>query len=363
MIRILLRLILLMVLLTVVLWVAVYTFTWRPAEREAVAVRCSSTLQPALLVPGQALKVMTWNIQYLAGKRYVFWYEQADGNGPDERPTPDDLAFNLDEVVRLIRDESPDLVLLQEVSDGARNTDYQDQLALLQERLADLYPCSTAAFNWQAEFIPHPRIWGSAGLKLATLSRYRIDSGERLQLPVQPANLVSRQFQPKPALLVSYLPLHDGGRLAVINTQQYSKRPDHTTLRQQTEYTAALLDRLQGSGTPWLMGGDFGLLPLGQYARLDVAQRDRYQPDSELHLLWDKYPMIPNNAEAGGIERSQWLTHWPNDPQLSGPDRTVDYLFYSPALKRLEARVRQEDSLQISDHLPLIGRFLLPAKP
>lgn len=361
--RILLRLILLLLLLTGVLWIAVQNLTWRPAERETVTARCSSSVQPDLLMPGQALKVMTWNIQYLAGKRYVFWYEQPDDNGPDERPTPDDLAYNLDEVVRVIRDEAPDLVLLQEVSDGARNTDYQDQLALLQERLVDLYPCSTEAFNWQAEFIPAPQIWGSAGLKLATLSRYRIDSGERLQLPVQPANLLSRQFQPRPALLVSYLPLRDGGRLAVINTQQYARHPDQTTLRQQTEFTVGLLDRLQGSGTPWLAGGDFGLLALGQYQRLEPAQRAGYQRDSELHLLWDKYPMIPTNAEAGGIERSQWLTHWPNDPQLKGPDRTVDYLFYSPALKRLEARVRQEDSLQISDHLPLIGRFLLPARP
>lgn len=361
--RILLRLILLILLLTGVLAIAVYNLTWRPAEREALAARCSGSAQPVLLVPGQALKVMTWNIQYLAGKRYVFWYEQADGNDPDERPTPDDLAFNLDEVVRIIRDEAADLVLLQEISDGARNTDYQNQLALLQERLADLYPCSTEAFNWQAEFIPHPRIWGSAGLKLATLSRYRIDAGERLQLPVQPASLLSRPFQPRPALLVSYLPLRDGGRLAVINTQQYASRPDTTTLGRQTGFTANLLDRLEGSGTPWLAGGDFGLLPLGQYQRLDAAQQGRYQRDSELHLLWDKYPMIPGNAEAGGIERRQWLTHWPNDPQLSGPDRTVDYLFYSPALKRLQARVRQEDSLQISDHLPVIGRFLLPARP
>jgi hypothetical protein len=28
-------------------------------------------------VPGQALKVMTWNVQYLAGKRYVFWNDLA----------------------------------------------------------------------------------------------------------------------------------------------------------------------------------------------------------------------------------------------------------------------------------------------
>ncbi len=360
--RILLRLSVLTLLLIAGLWLAISHLTWRPLPREPVQATCSTPRAP-LLVPGQALKVMTWNIQYLAGKRYVFWYEPAAGSDPDERPTAEDLAFNLDEVARVIRDEQPDLVLLQEVSDGAKNTDYQNQAALLQERLVDLYPCSTQAWQWQAEFVPHPRLWGSVGLKMATFSRYRIDSAERLQLPVQPANIVQRQFQPKPALLVSYLPLSDGSRLAAINTQLYAPRPGDDTLHQQVEATARLLDQLTGNGTPWLIGGDFNLLPLGQYARLSAGHRQPYPPDSPLHRLWDTYPMIPDNSEASGIERRRWLTHWPNDPRLDGPDRTLDYLFYNPALKRLDAQVRQADTLDISDHLPVLARLLLPKLP
>jgi hypothetical protein len=59
------------------------------------------------LVPGQALKVMTWNVQYLAGKRYVFWND-LDGRATMKRPLLDDMAFSLDEVARVIRDEQPD---------------------------------------------------------------------------------------------------------------------------------------------------------------------------------------------------------------------------------------------------------------
>ncbi|WP_430624620.1 endonuclease/exonuclease/phosphatase family protein, partial [Pseudomonas syringae] len=101
----------------------------------------------------------------------------------------------------------------------------------------------------------------------------------------------------------------------------------------------------------------------GQYQRLPEQQRLGYAADSELHQLWDKYPMIPNNAESSGIDRSKWLTHFPNDSRINGPDRTVDYLFYSPSLKRVSARVRRDDTLLISDHLPVIGRFLLPVLP
>jgi endonuclease/exonuclease/phosphatase family metal-dependent hydrolase len=300
-------------------------------------------------------------VQYLAGKRYVFWNDLAQGN--DEAPTLEDMAFSLDEVARVIRDEQPDVVLLQELDDGAKASDYQDQLKLLQERVADLYPCSASAFDWKAEFVPDVHVFGSVGRQLATLSRYRIEHAERLQLPVASANFISRQFQPKDALLATKLPLSDGGQLTVFNTHLERARQPDETLQAQVSAVAKVLDKYESQGLPWLIGGDFNLLPLGQYRRLSAEQRMPYSADSELHLLWDKYPMIPTNNEASGIDRAQWLTHYPNDPGLNGPDRTVDYLFYSPKIKRVEAMVRQDDTLRISDHLPVIARFLLPAAP
>ena len=336
----------------------IYSLTWRPEAKEVLTVSCPTTAP--VLVPGQALKVMTWNVQYLAGKRYVFWYNLADGSGPDTRPTAEDMAFSLDQVTRVIRDEQPDLVLLQEVDKNAKASGYQDQLKLLQERLVDLYPCSAQAVTWQADFVPDRHIFGSVGRTLVTLSRFQIEHAERLQLPVAEANLISRQFAPKPALLVSYLPLNDGGQFVAINTQLDSPTQDNSNLRQQMQATAAALNRFESYGTPWLIGGDFNLLPIGQYLRLPAEQRAGYSPDSELHQLWEKYPMIPSNPEATGIDRELWLTHFPNDPRVEEPDRTLDYLFYSPKLKRIEGYVRQEDTLTISDHLPVVGRCLLP---
>jgi endonuclease/exonuclease/phosphatase family metal-dependent hydrolase len=338
----------------------IYSLTWRPQAKEVLPVSCNT--QAPMLVPGQALKVMTWNVQYLAGKRYVFWNDLAAGN--DERPTPEDMAFSLDEVARVIRDEQPDIVLLQELDDGAKASGYQNQFKLLQDRVTDLYPCSTQAFDWKADFVPEPPIYGSVGRQLATLSRYQIEHAERLQLPVAPANFISRQFKPKNALLVTHLPLSNGSQMAVFNTHlDRATTALDETLQSQVTAVAKVLDKYESRGTPWLIGGDFNLLPLGQYRRLPSEQRTPYSADSALHVLWDKYPMIPTNNEASGIDRAQWLTHYPNDPGLNGPDRTVDYLFYSPHLKRVQARVRQDDTLRISDHLPVIARFLLPASP
>ncbi len=351
-------------LLAALVGVLIYDVTWHPADDQPVPVTCNvRDAPPPTLAPGQTLKVMTWNIQYLAGKRYVFWYDMADGSGPDTRPTLEDIAYNLDEVARVLRDEQPDIVLLQEVNDGAKNTDYTDQLALLLERVTDLYPCSTEAFYWKADFVPDRHILGSVGMKLATLSRYQLEKAERLQLPSPDDNFISGLFAPKRALLVTYLPVRDGGHLAVVNTHLADYHPGDDTLQRQVAATSRLLDTFERSGTPWVSGGDFNLLPKGQYERLAAEQREQYAPNSELQSLWDKYPMIPSNDDVNGEDRRKWYTRFPNDPRVSGPDRTLDYLFYSPKLQRVDAQVRRADTLLISDHLPVIGRFLLPARP
>ena len=77
------------VLAIVVIGGLIFSLTWRPDARESLPVSCTATAPT--LVPGQALKVMTWNVQYLAGKRYVFWNDLAQGN--DVRGTSAQLKY------------------------------------------------------------------------------------------------------------------------------------------------------------------------------------------------------------------------------------------------------------------------------
>ncbi|MBB4866979.1 endonuclease/exonuclease/phosphatase family metal-dependent hydrolase [Pseudomonas nitritireducens] len=347
----------LFIALLLVATAAAWLLAWHPAEREALAAQCRAPAPQ--LQPGQALKVMTWNVQYLAGKRYIFWDDLPDTTGPDDRPSPADIANSLDEVVRVIRDEAPDIVLLQEVDDGAAATGKVDQQALIGDRLSDLYPCSAAAFDWKARFDPNPHVWGSAGRKLVTFSRFQIASAERIALPQRSSIPLLRLFAPQPALLLSDLPIRGGGHFSVINTRL--ERPDgDDTPQRQVEALEAQLSTLQAAGRPWLLGGDLGLLPLGQYPYLPDVLRAPYRPNSELNLLAARFPVIPAVEESSGVDQENWYTHFPNDPRVHKPDRTLDYLFHSPGLSRVDARVRRHDTLRISNHLPLIARFLLP---
>lgn len=345
--------------LLVVLAATIRLTTYHPDDVLAEEVTCPA--DTPVLQPGQDVTVLSWNVQYFAGKGYVFWYDLLDESGPDERPSPEDITFTLGEVARVITEVQPDVVLLQEVDDGAARTDGEDQLARLLPLLDDGYDCHASAFYWQAAFVPHPRIMGSVGMKLSTLSRYQIDEATRFQLPRMPSDILTRQFDIQRATLETRLPVEGGADLVVHNTHLDAFAQGTDTMQQQVALTRRLLDDLTAAGEPWVLGGDMNLLPPGrQYEDLAPDQRAYYQPDSELSVLTDAYGSVPSLDEANGDDRAAWFTHWPNDPAVDGPNRTIDLLFHGPTLTLGAHEVRQSDTLLISDHLPVIATYTLP---
>jgi endonuclease/exonuclease/phosphatase family metal-dependent hydrolase len=48
------------------------------------------------------------------------------------------------------------------------------------------------------------------------------------------------------------------------------------------------------------------------------------------------------------------------DPTVTEPDRTIDYQFYSDQWSLDNAYVLQKETLDISDHLPVVGIYAFP---
>ena len=348
-------------LLLVALVSLVWILTFHPRPHQAEPVICA--LEAPLLKPGQTLKVLTWNVQFMAGKNYVFFFDVPDSNGPDERPSREDITHTLSEVARVIHDENPDLVLLQEVDNGAARTDYEDQLQRLLGLLTSEYACHVSAFYWKAAYVPHPRIHGAVGVTLATLSKYRISGATRHQLSLIPGNFVTQQFNLKRAVLEARLPLEQGGEFVVLNTHLDAFAQGSNTMEKQVREIDSLLRSLTQSGQPWVIGGDFNLLPnVEAYRRLPPRQQYYFNPRTEIAPLFESYQAVPSLAEVSGPDYQQWFTHLPNDPEVRGPDRTIDYLFFSRTVRLGAHWVRQRDTQRISDHMPLISGFQLPAR-
>ncbi|WP_165795302.1 endonuclease/exonuclease/phosphatase family protein [Deinococcus koreensis] len=349
-----LRVLLGLLILVLALTGLVYALTDHPRAVQAADVTCPAST-PALKA-GQDVRVMSWNVQYLAGRGSVFFYDTLAGDGPDTRPSPQSIARTLDEVVAVIRAENADVVMLQEVDRDSRRTDYQDQLQLIGAKLGGAYPCTATTYYHRAAFVPHPKIMGKVGLSLSTLSRTRIESATRSQLPRICGDPVTVAFNFKRAVLGVTLSVQGGEPLSVLQTHLDAFAQGCDTMRRQVAAVQEVLDK---TPAPWVMGGDFNLLGTrGAYDRLRARERAYFNPDTELAPLMARYASFPSPSQIDSGD-SRMFTHFPNDPAVGRPDRTIDYFFYAPGLSHTGDRVRQDEP-KISDHFALLTTVELP---
>ncbi len=330
--------------------------TFHPKPIETVPTACTGG--PPLLESGQTVRVLNWNVQFMAGKDYYFFYE----GGSDVRPESADIDKTLDAVAEIILNEDPDIVLLQEVDVGAKRTDYGNQVEDLLERLPDtFYPCRSSAYYWKAAYVPHARIKGAVGMKLVTLSKYRIDSATRYRLPLIPEGMIRQQFNLKRAVLETTLPVEGGGNFAVLNTHFSAFAQGTDTLERQVARIKDIMDRLSKNNIAWIAGGDYNLLPPGPaYTRLSGEEKADYRPQSEIIPLFNAYKAVPSLDEVNSDNYENWYTHFPNNPAIKKPDKTIDFIFYSESVSLGSHHVRQKDTLNISDHLPVVAEFIIP---
>jgi len=338
--------------------VLVYALSYHPKPVERLAV-LGATNAPDLR-PGQKLRVLTWNVQYMAGKNHRFFYE----GGRDERPSAEEIEATLAGVARVIREEEPDIVLLQEVDCRSGRTDHMDQVARLLALLPAEYTQHVSAFYHKAAFVPHPHILGAVGMELVTLSKYRIREALRHQLPLMPKDPLTRQFYFKRAILEARLPVAGGKDFVALNTHLDAWAAGTDTMSRQTAFAQALLEKLEDAGCTWCLGGDFNLLPPGSAGQqLPPVERALFNSISELTPLFARYPAVPGASETGGPDFARWFTHFSN--RMPKPDRTIDYIFFSPFAKLGEHHVRQKDPgqaefLKLSDHFPVVLEVTLP---
>ncbi|MEM1348931.1 MAG: endonuclease/exonuclease/phosphatase family protein [Myxococcota bacterium] len=346
--------------LVALLLVLAYATTFHPADVQPAEVTCPSNAPK--LKPGQPLKILSWNVQYMASKQFVFYYDKLDNSGPDLRPTPEAIAQTFEDVARIIGEEKPDVLLLQEVDDGAGRTDEEDQLARLLAMLSKDYVCHASAFYWKASFIPHPKIMGPVGMKLSTISKYQISEATRHQLPMYEQDPLTDMFYLKRAVLEAKIPIDgDGAKpLVTFNTHLDAFAQGTNTMELQVNMARDLFAGAEKSGNPWLGAGDFNLLATrSAWEALRDGERAYYNPQTEAAPLFEAFQSIPTADEIDGASKADWFTYFSNDPDASGaPDRTIDYIFLPPRANVLSKKVRQ-DARTISDHLPIVAELQL----
>ena len=79
--RIITRIIAVIVILILALAALVWSITFHPKDLQNEAVH--NHPDAPMLQRGQSIKVLSWNLQYMASKNYEFWYDRIEGDGPD----------------------------------------------------------------------------------------------------------------------------------------------------------------------------------------------------------------------------------------------------------------------------------------
>jgi endonuclease/exonuclease/phosphatase family metal-dependent hydrolase len=326
----------------------------RPVERVAP---CNASGAPTLGPVGR-ITAMTFNVQFLAGTGYHFFYD----SGPDTLVARNDIERVAAKVAAFLTNSAADLILLQEVDCCARRTAYIDQLALLLAALPRELQNHAAAYYWKSKFVPHPKILGSAGTRLVILSRYRIDTARRYRLPHAPGNLIQRDFNLKRAILEVDLPISNGSSLKILNTHLEAFPKGSDVMERQVQKLLERLNLLTRMGQPWILGGDLNLLPPGQATRLAPQNRGIHREPSALGPIYERYAGVPAISDATGEEMQRCFTFTQKAGETRIPVRTLDYFFTSPAVKIERYVVPQHETMGVSDHLPLIADFALLGK-
>ncbi|MCK4804857.1 MAG: endonuclease/exonuclease/phosphatase family protein, partial [Spirochaetes bacterium] len=87
--KIALTTIVVILILLLSLSIFIYSITMHPPEIKKEAIIGADTV--SILEAAQQVKVLSWNVQYMAGKEYVFWYDELDNSGPDIAPSRENI--------------------------------------------------------------------------------------------------------------------------------------------------------------------------------------------------------------------------------------------------------------------------------
>ncbi len=321
-----------------------------PTASEPVPVDEAGT--PIPLAAGARFRVLTWNVQYAAGRRQHFFYD----GGTAVRVSEGVVRATLGGLQAVIAAEAPDLVLLQEVDRDSRRTARIDQVPPLAAA-AGAAAVATAPCH-RARYVPVPLRdpLGRVDMHVALLSRFALAGAHRLPLPLLRESRARQAFNLKRALLWATLPVEGGPSLDVAVTHLSAFSFGDGTLPRQVAVLDAWMREREAAGRPFVLGGDLNLLPPGDDPGRLGADAAEYadDPNPAVALLAAHRCVFPTED----LLRPGHRTYLPYGADR--PDRVLDYLFVGPGVEVEDARVLQEHR-DLSDHVPIRADLRLAA--
>lgn len=320
--------------------------SYRPKPVEHPEIISSGPPRP--LRRGEVVTLLSWNLQYAASRKHHFFYD----GGHAARVPAQDVQETLQGIGQVLREVQPDIALLQEVDRESDRTQRVDQLRHYVETLRPARWTSTPYHKVPFLPVPTHQMLGHMDAHMAILSRFDMRDADRIALAMLNEAFYRQWFNIKRCIQAVKVPVEGGGVLRIANTHLSAFSYGDGTLPKQV---AALADWMAKDDC-FLLGGDFNLLPPGDDPTRLSVEGDAYaDPINPLESLTRRFKTA--------VPPEKWLepafrTYLPFG--AAEPDRMIDYVFHGNEVEIVSVEVlRQHD--QLSDHLPVVVRFKLPA--
>ena len=317
------------------------------------------------------LLVLNWNIKFGGVRHDFFW----DGWGDRVHLSEDEAQDAMRDVVGLINELQPDVLMLQEVDVASKRTAYLDQVRFVLER-TDLNHAAWVP-NWWVEYVPEDGL-GPIKSGQAVLSRYPIERNTRFDLPQsEDSSAIVNYFWLHRAVQLVEIDLGEAGTLTVVNNHPTAYSLDGT----KSIHMAEILERSEAVEGLLITGGDLNVIPPGSVrtegfadeAEVDttgVTQVSYSEEDmASLEPFYEQWSPLLSLDAYGTTEEAQsaWYTHSITETVFW--TQKLDYLFTNGSWEA-GWHLQQpgdgpgaglvSDPMALSDHAPLLGELTWP---
>lgn len=212
-----------------------------------------------VLPVGEELRLLSYNVGFFAySADYSFFM---DGGRESRARSPEAVAFNGQGALETVLDQSPDLVLLQELDVDATRSWHIDETKMAEEALSDFGWVFAQNYDSPYLFWPLTQPHGASRSGLMTLSHFRMDSALRRKLPVEDG--FSKFLDLDRCYSVARLPVCDGRELCLYNVHLSAYTTDGSIATEQLRLLLSDMEGEYAAGNYVLCGGDFNKDLLG----------------------------------------------------------------------------------------------------
>ena len=223
---------------------------YKPADVEELALEAPVPGAPTLSGSG-SISVLSWNIGYAGlGAGSDFFMDGGKDSRSADKMTVSQYLAGIYETI-YSGEDTPDLILLQEVDVDSSRTYGIDETAQLKATHG------VHALNYSCPFVPIPfPPMGKVNSGLFTTTDYVINEAERISLPC-PFSWPLRIANLKRCLLVSYVPLEGTDKQLVLVNLHLEAYDDGEGKIAQTKQLNEFLQDEYARGNYVIAGGDF----------------------------------------------------------------------------------------------------------